>query len=217
LKYQGINTKFLPSLRRLSKHYKLQFYSEDDFVNDCKPFRDIIILNGYFQDYHLFNSIRPQLINLFAPKKKLSIRNKLLLRSILDSNSVSMHFRGGVYLTDEKIRKLYPPVNFSYYQKAFELINSQNRNARFFVFTNDKSRANKLHILGESVTVVETQGPDYEHLYLMSQCKHNIITNSTFSWWGAWLNNNPDKIVITTKKWEQSHARIPETWIQLDN
>jgi len=214
---RGFNSTYLPILKKYSKPDCFQFLSEIDYTNHHNLTGKTTILDGYFQDYSYFQQIRPILLEEFIPKKKLTTNNQRFLEHISTTNSVSIHYRGGVYIKDEKIRKLYPPTTYHYYKNAFNLINHYCNDAHFFIFTNDPIRVTKLLELGESVTIIDTKGPDYQHLYLMSQCKHNIVTNSTFSWWGAWLNNNPDKIVITPKEWEKNHANIPETWIQLDN
>jgi hypothetical protein len=209
--------KLLPGLRLLSKSQNIQFFSENDFISNSELTGDTIVLHGYFQDYNNFNVIRTQLIEQFKPRKELTSCNKLFLDRIMNTNSVSIHYRGGVYIEDEKIRNLYPPTSYNYYKDAFKIICNNNKDAHFFVFTNDTAGATKLLKLGKTVTIVDTKGPDYQHLFLMSQCKHNIITNSTFSWWGAWLNNNTKKIVVAPKDWEKNHALIPLDWLRVEN
>jgi hypothetical protein len=100
---------------------------------------------------------------------------------------------------------------------------ASTQNLKFFVFSDDKDFATQLinKINYPAKLIDSNNGMDsYKDMYLMSQCKHNIIANSSFSWWGAWLNNNPNKIVIAPKKWFGSGSEdnykdiVPETWIK---
>ena len=97
-----------------------------------------------------------------------------------------------------------------------------NKQTRFFIFSDDIRwvKNNFEFIDHKTLIVLESDIPDHEEMYLMSQCKHNIIANSSFSWWGAWLNQNSDKKVIAPKKWFKSSALntsdlIPASWVRL--
>ena len=109
-----------------------------------------------------------------------------------------------------------------YYAKAFETLDSKTKNLKVYYFTDDTDWVSK-NLLplqkGEIVSgnIAQTH---YEDLYLMSQCKHNIIANSSFSWWGAWLNDHTNKIVIAPKKWfgngpKDTQDIIPEKWYKV--
>ena len=98
----------------------------------------------------------------------------------------------------------------------------QYHNTHFFIFSDDLdwARDNLDFIDNKTFVELEKNIPDHEDMYLMSQCKHNIIANSSFSWWGAWLNQNPDKKIIAPKKWVNDLSRdttdlIPKTWLRL--
>lgn len=96
----------------------------------------------------------------------------------------------------------------------------KTQNPVFFIFSNEIDWAKKNLKINYPVIFIDNNGPDFEHLFLMGKCKHNIITSSTFGWWGAWLNNNPSKIVIAPKKlykirsWE---GIMPKSWLRFDN
>jgi hypothetical protein len=104
-----------------------------------------------------------------------------------------------------------------YYQKSINLINSRVKDPKYYVFSDDMDWVKKNLIIKNAVYVEGNKGG--VDLQLMSLCKHNIIANSTFSWWGAWLNNNPEKIVISPKKWfndmNMKNDIIPEDWIKI--
>lgn len=121
-------------------------------------------------------------------------------RCMHESNSVSLHIRRGDYLNLPN----YCVCDEKYYLDAIELIKTKVEKPTFFVFSNDPVWSAKfVSGLGVDYHIVNcNQGQDsYQDMYLMTQCKHNIIANSTFSWWGAWLNHNKDKIVVAPNKW----------------
>ena len=201
----------------LKKSENLTVFTEADFADGLTPKSGSLILQGYFQDYEVFEPYRDMLMRELQPRKVLNTQNESYLRQIADVNSVAVHLRRGVYVTDARIRSQYPDVSLEYYQKAIEIISSKIQNPYFFIFSNDCDWVKQTIKNNFKFNLLESGGPDYEHLYLMSQCKHHIITNSTFSWWGAWLNSNAEQIVIAPKDWEKNHARIPDSWIRMDN
>ncbi len=137
-----------------------------------------------------------------SPAFRLSPAYRDILGRIRSSRSVSIHVRRGDYL-DASHKGIYEGIcTCEYYEKAISLIEQEIPQAEFFLFTNDVEWT-KEHLSGQRRTVVEggSEETGYLDLYLMSQCEHNIIANSSFSWWGAWLNPNPDKKVIAPARW----------------
>jgi len=109
-----------------------------------------------------------------------------------------------------------------YYRAAMKLVAEKNPDARFFVFTDDPDWVGKNMSFAYPVTLLTHNNADknYEDLRLMSLCRHNIVANSSFSWWGAWLNANTEKIVIGPKKWFNDAALdtkdlVPDGWLRL--
>ncbi len=157
-----------------------------------------------------------------TPSKE-TIASKNLIRS--SSPSVSVHIRRGDYVTDQKTKMYHGQCDMSYYEKAIETISSRIKvnvhDLNVFVFSDDIewSKINmKLPARLNFVSNMEI--PDYEEIYLMSLCDHHIIANSTFSWWGAWLNPKHDKIVVAPKRWsiKQSHLYgdvVPPEWLKI--
>ena len=155
---------------------------------------------GNWQNIKYFPPDENALRNDFEFLGELGSKNKEILEEIQESNSVSIHVRRGDFLTDGLAH--FFPDWFSYYGLAIDHIkkHTDKRPLKFFVFSDDIEWCKKNFMA--PMTYVQNTGFNFwKDLQLMSKCKHDIITNSTFSWWGAWLNKNPDKIVITPKKW----------------
>ncbi len=169
--------------------------SDNDAVNSKYP---VIILNGYYikKDYAIILQNELKLNDLFLSKENTEYLNK-----IENSESVSIHIRGQQYIYDKNIKSNYASVSLDYYRKAIIAIKETVVNPIFYVFTNDIKYAKELLDIESEIIFLETRGPDYEHFYLMSKCKHNIIINSTFSWWAAYLNQNLNKKIVSPKKW----------------
>ena len=138
-----------------------------------------------------------------------------ILQKIRTSNSVAVHVRRGDYVTKQNI---YVNLQPDYYQKAMAMISAKVENPIFFFFSDDIewTKQNVPH----TEHAVFICNKSIEDLYLMSQCKHTIIANSTFSWWAAWFNENKDKIIIAPKKWFTTEnltekELIPSSWIYI--
>ena len=160
---------------------------------------DDIILQGYFPSYKYFIETEDIIRQDFIFKPEPDKENKTVISSISACNSVSVHFRLGDYVSNDKTNDKFGICNMSYYKNAIEYINKKVKEPRFFIFTNDPEYVkSNLKINYPSVYITHNSGcKNYEDMRLMSLCKHNIIANSSFSWWAAWLNENPDKIVIS--------------------
>lgn len=173
-------------------------------------------LDGYWQSEKYFEDIKEILKKEVKPKNELSKKSLILNDLILKNNSISMHIRRTDYADQKK--HIYFSCPIEYYSEAIKLIKNKINNTTIFVFSDDINWVKNNFKMEEKVFFVNNI--DYEDLYLMSLCKHNIIANSTFSWWAAWLNNNKQKIVIYPKEWFidkniNINDLIPETWIKL--
>ena len=158
-------------------------------------------LYGWWQSEKYFKEIEKEIRQTFRFSDiNYGEKNTEYLEKIRMNESVGVHVRRGDYLDADE---LYGGIcTDDYYEKAMEVIKSQYPDSHFYIFTNDVLWA-KEYMVGEHITVVE--GNDelhgYYDMFLMSQCKHNIIANSSFSWWAAWLNENPNKLVIAPSRW----------------
>lgn len=150
----------------------------------------------------------------------LSGENKIISDEIRKTNSVSLHIRRGDYITSKITNKFHGTCCLGYYKKAMKLINKKVKNPKYFVFSDDIYWVKKNLEIKNAFYVDDNVGDkSYIDMQLMSMCKHNIIANSSFSWWAAWLNNNPNKIVIAPKKWFNDPGMdttdlISEEWIR---
>lgn len=179
---------------------------------------DAIFLEGYFQTEKYFlkheREIRED-FEIITPLKKVTKETIELIQKV---NSVSIHIRRGDYLTNP----IHNTNKENYYEKALELIENRIEDPVFFIFSDDMDWV-KLNFSTKRETVFidfNDALTNFEDLKLMSSCKHNIIANSSFSWWGAWLNQNPDKIVIAPKQWFNddsiySEDVIPTSWTKI--
>jgi len=135
--------------------------------------------------------------------------------------SVAVHVRRGDYLKDQKTMERYGLCSVDYYQAAIHRILAQVESATFFVFSDDPAWVKEHLSIGNRCVFVSCKEiAPQEDLLLMSLCKHQIIANSTFSWWGAWLNKNCDKIVVAPTPWFDDHTivahdLIPHTWHEI--
>lgn len=182
-----------------------------------------ITLWGRWQSERYFAYYRDHVREAFRFKDALNGPAAEVGKAIQASASVSLHVRRGDYVRFKSMETLMGKTDVSYYDRAIAFIAERVDCPHFFIFSDDIAWCRE-HIKPPFPTTYldeTTQGRKSSfHLQLMSLCKHNIIANSTFSWWGAWLNSNPDKIVIAPQRWyhDISAAKqdiIPESWIAL--
>lgn len=174
--------------------------------------------DGYWTNQKYFVDIREDILNIFSFRRQIDEKNQTLLNDIKSTNSVSIHVRRGNYLLFDKYKGI---CEIDYYQRAIDYINTNVVNPHFFVFSNDMDwcKENLTDMLKNYTFVGNNSGmSNYIDLQLMSNCKHNIIANSTFSWWGAWLNQNEGRIVVSPKKWlnlEMKDTPLLDEWIKM--
>lgn len=182
----------------------------------------LIYFDGYFQSEQYFSSKRKELLSVFKfpslDKNNEAIRDKI----IEHSNSVSLHIRRGDYLKEE-IKKYHGILSAQYYDSAIEIISKKYSDAHFFVFSDDEGYAKKQYGHYKNFTIVEGNTKEaWKDMALMSFCKHHIIANSSFSWWGAWLSESKESIKIAPNNWFNSeianfdiHNIVPKNWIKI--
>lgn len=173
--------------------------------------------DGYWQCYQFPNSIKEHLQNHLKLNDKQSARLHLIIDNIQNSTSVSIHIRRSDYINIEANAKIFHTCDMEYYDSAINMIKKQFPDAVFYIFTEDKEWAQE-NFIGKEFVFVQGNAA-IEDMLLMAKCKHNIIANSTFSWWSAFLNLNPSKVVIAPKKWYKVNFKIqnflPQEWIQM--
>lgn len=181
----------------LSKQYKERSWAFDSEVLQAK---DEVFLDGFFQSEKYFKDIEPII------RKELNFLNTLggkagdsYRQDIASSNSVSVHIRRGDYLESE----LHNVCGIDYFKRSIEYIETRINSPKFFFFSDDIAwcKDNFNHEYSEFIEIEGSFENPVIDLQLMSLCKNNIISNSSFSWWAAWLNKNKEKIVVSPNRW----------------
>jgi hypothetical protein len=181
-------------------------------------------LNGYWQSDNYFKEVEEIIRKEFVFKENLEDEYFTdLQEQIRSSDSVSVHFRRGDYITNKPANALFETCSPEYYQKAVDLIAKRIRQPKLFIFSDDIAWVQKyFKTTYPTVFVDKSDILQHSDFRLMSMCKHHIIANSTYSWWAAWLNPNKEKTVIAPKKWFKSRLqqfrtryKIPKEWIKI--
>jgi hypothetical protein len=181
--------------------------------------RDDIFLSGYWQSQKYFEGYSDTIQQDFTFSLPLNSKNLEVANLIKESISVSIHVRRGDYLINKKTLHKHGVCSLDYYENAINLMLSDFPSAKIFAFSDDINWVrNFLMPKFKNIVIIDLNygGESYNDMRLMSLCKHNIISNSTFSWWGAWLNKNTSKKVIAPKQWfadgTNCNDLIPEDW-----
>lgn len=212
-------------LRRLIQAYQRKRYN---IYKEKKEFEyDIDVFNqqskyfiGIWQVEEYFKDINDLVRREFVFKAPKDNENREIIGKINNCNSVSIHIRRGDYLNSDWEKILGVIKGTTYYTNSINYIGKKVRNPHYFIFSDDIQWAKDNLKLTNCTYVDHNKGRDsYIDMYLMSLCKHNIIANSTFSWWGAWLNKNQDKIIIMPERWinrENCEGIFPHQWVKME-
>lgn len=218
-KQEGLQ-KFIHQVKRKIK--KVSTYAESSlgFNPDVLALNNVY-LDGYWQTEKYFSEIREILLHDFSIKKPLQSNLIQDLEKIKSSDSISVHIRRGDY-THAKNIETHGIIELSWYENAITFIKNHVKKPEFFFFSDDIEFTKSIFPTKNNHHYMKTSPEGFEHedLFLMSKCKHNIIANSSFSWWAAWLNTNPNKYVIAPQKWfatEDLETKdiIPINWIKM--
>lgn len=183
-----------------------------------------IYLDGFWQSPRYFADIEETLRQEFTIKHPKSCFFDQISRQIAHASSVSLHVRRGDMANDPETNRLHGTCDLNYYQRAVEYMVARVSPLHFFIFSDDPEWVKDNLKLQFSFTLVSRHSSlaDHEEMILMSLCQHHITANSTFSWWGAWLNPSPNKIVIAPEKFFDAFAYdhdtmdlYPSNWIIL--
>lgn len=221
LKFRVLNAccfKMKLNLLQFSTYF---FENRIGYNDGIRKVKDNCYLSGYWQSHLYFNDIKDILVNDFQFPEILDQNVENLSNQILGSNSVSVHIRRGDFVKNG-VSNSHVVCSLSYYIEAINYINSKFEDTRLFVFSDDVEWA-KINLPFNAIYVSGNHGKNsYVDMQLMSLCKHNIIANSSFSWWAAWLNQNANKVIIAPKKWyndesmnSQTEDLIPKSWIRV--
>jgi len=189
---------------------------------DAPAGRGLWSYEGYWQAPRYFEQARPFLLKELVPVRAAQGMNEEVLNQIRQSNAVSVHIRRGDYVSDAAISAFHGICGLNYYRDAMQGIGEQIQDPVFYVFSDDIAWA-KSHIQSIHPMVFVDHNDDetaFEDLRLMSECRHHIIANSSFSWWAAWLNPRAEKKVIAPRRWFADTTvscddLIPDTWSRI--
>lgn len=224
-----IGWRAIPLVKRLLSRSELsvmrgkQFVVEPHFQHwaDINRVPAPAYLVGYWQSEKYFQEIDPTIRADFVFRQPLSTQNQRVADHIARSNAVSLHVRRGDYVQNSKTFATHGTCSLDYYREAIRYVSERIEQPKFFIFSDDISWVrNNLKIDFPCSYVDHNHGAEsYNDMRLMSLCQHNIIANSSFSWWAAWLNANHNKIVVAPKKWFSNNNDVsdlyPQNWIKL--
>ncbi len=182
-----------------------------------KIFHNITGKYPLYQSEKYFRKIKDIILMEFIPVSPLTTKVQDIVNNIRSKNdSVSIHIRRGDYVNNPH----HNLCDLEYYNQAINYIKEQIQSPFFFIFSDDIGWVKQNLKLENCIYISNPDLKEYEEMIIMSQCKNNIIANSTFSWWSAYLNKNYDKIIIAPKQWTKNKTAnqlqiLPENWIQI--
>ncbi|MFV8327797.1 alpha-1,2-fucosyltransferase [Flavobacterium sp. ZS1P14] len=183
------------------------------------PSKGITFYYGGWHAEKYFLESKKGVIKAFQFSEPDDQENIGYINKINETNSVSIHVRRGDFLNEENVNLFGDVCTKAYFEKAIKLIESKVNKPHFFVFSNDLTWVKENLIISNVAYVACNSGKDsWKDMYLMSLCKHNVISNSTFSWWGAWLNKAANKIVISPSRFLKNDSFTdvyPNSWIKI--
>jgi len=232
IKEEFVNTNEIRKLKKTASLFsrfmlgnKQSYVKEKHFQFDQNilKIKNNTYLEGYWQSEKYFKDIEIIIRKEFSFKEEVQDKlNKKNISQIVNSNSISIHIRHGDYIFDKGTHERHGVCKLEYYKRAIELIIKKVKNPHFFVFSDDHKWMKQNLILKYPYNYIVNNfgNKDYEDMRLMGLCKHNIIANSSFSWWGAWLNQNKNNIVIAPNKWFKDKSTntkdlLPQSWIKI--
>lgn len=219
--FKGTPRGFFDKLFRKVSNYKTVNESGSSFNEDFKNLGDNVLLNGFWQSEKYFKAISEEIRRDFTPSFSFAPHDQQVISEINNNNSVSLHVRRGDYVSLKSAAEYHGTCGLDYYRAAMRKIEEANGSVKYYVFSDDLAWCKDNFKETSEITFVQsTTGASACDLLMMSYCRHNIIANSSFSWWGAWLNQNPSKTVIAPFNWFAPHVPvnndlIPADWIRI--
>jgi hypothetical protein len=199
-------------------------FGEDFLVSDISARLSeqlSVLLDGFFQNEQYFSHIRQILLEEFQLQEALPMAYLEWIAQATATNSVAVHIRRGDYVLNPSSAVFHGVLPESYYREAFSLIRQKLDNPTYFFFSDDIDWvAGTFGDIPGCIFVKSSVSTPHLDLELMRHCKNQVIANSSFSWWGAWLNRYDNKRVIAPKKWftdpaENEKIILPETWLRI--
>jgi hypothetical protein len=200
-------------------HYHERHFRFDRAVKRVAP---PVYLSGHWQSERYFKHIASTIRRELTPKEAMDAANQKALDSILRSTSVAVHIRRGDYVANPITAAYHGVPTISYYRRAMDYIAMRTADPVFYLFSDDPEWTHENIRHNAPVVQIAINKPDrgYRDVQLMSACKHYVIANSSFGWWGAWMNSSPKKTVIAPTPWFlkseiDTRDLLPADWITL--
>jgi hypothetical protein len=209
---------------KIIRKFNKILYMEDDFPynTDFWNFGPDRFLFGYFQSEKYFKEYDSLIRKDFSYQYDPSLYDKEVVEAIRKSSFTAIQFRRGDYITNKATSSSIGLCSMDYYEKAVAYLKSKQKDFKLLIFSDDIQWCRQNIKFDRAVFVERKGGTPLDDMSLAIQCKNIIIANSTFSWWCAWLNTNPKKIVIAPQKWFKSeelnknaYDLIPDDWIRI--
>jgi tellurite resistance-related uncharacterized protein len=221
-RWQKVLTKLGTTKKQVYREYSLKV--DREVFNLSPP----VYFDGYWQSDDYFSSHERLIREAFEFRKPLNSQSQDIADTLnSQQNTVSIHIRRGDYASSARTNELHGTCSVSYYRQAVGTIKSRLTDPHFYFFSDEPNwvKDNLIADLENYYIVQHNTGADsWQDMALMSQCQHHIIANSSFSWWGAWLNPDKEKIVIAPQNWFNAKTDyfndadiIPKNWIKIAN
>jgi hypothetical protein len=215
--------------KRLAKLFPGLLPADPELIRDETAQFDPAVLNlrrnvklsGYWQCERYFEDVASLIRQEFSLSEPLDARNSATLARIQSGPAAFLHVRRGDYVTNAAINSAFGTCTEEYYRQAAGLLRERiGPELQFFVFSNDPEWVREKKIGGEDAEVIDWNADRPERdLTLMRACQHAVVANSSFSWWGAWLGDGGERIVIAPRVWFQSRSDseeiVPDRWLKL--
>lgn len=185
-----------------------------------------VYMDAYFQSEEYFIKYEKEIRKMFTLKEEYITKDYQEVCNLIRKNineSVSVHIQRGDYITNAHANKWHGVLSENYYYNALHYIQTETgiKKPYIYIFSDDSAWVKENLSFDGNITYISDAFNPAQSILLMSKCKHNIIANSSFSWWGAWLNENKDKIVVAPDRWlagSSRHSReiVPEDWVRCE-
>jgi hypothetical protein len=184
-------------------HSSILLEKSHNYSSDFEKVEKSCYLAGYWQSERYFLDCQEDIRKIFKFKRVTDSANLAVLENILQSNAVGIHVRRGDYISNIHANEFHGICDLEYYRLAIRIIQEKVANPKFLVFSDDMHycRTAFKHLNGVEFVDVNAGKHSYNDMHLLSKCKHHIIANSSFSWWGAWLGQKENQVVIAPKLW----------------
>lgn len=215
-KYKGVKGRILRLYYQMFP--KQHYIGLDDKIPDRIKSTDVYFFQGYWQDYKYYEWLQNNIPDFIIKSKIFPIElDDIKQKIVACPQSVSIHIRRGDYFTPQYV-STYGVCTKDYFEKAIKIMKEKIPNARFFVFTDDIDWVNDhIQLDADALIIPNYDISQFAYIELMSLCKHHIISNSSFSWWGAILNEKKDSLVISPSKWKLTSDKTIalDKWIKI--